>query len=78
MPIKLQLSNFSLLGALLSISMLLTGCGAGPYSFPSGTILKSSVSGTQNPLVAAYSIQTALECAGQVAVEFGPDIARRR
>jgi hypothetical protein len=73
MPIKLQLSNFSLLGALLSISMLLTGCGAGPYSFPSGTILNSSVSGTQNPLVAAYSIQTALECAGQVAVEFGPD-----
>lgn len=59
--------------ALLSLSVLMVGCGGGPYVYPSGTILSSSVSGTQNPLVAAYSIQTALECAGQVAVEFGPD-----
>ena len=58
---------------LLSVCIALAGCGAGPYAFPSGTILNSSVAGTQNPLVAAYSIQTALQCAGQVSVEFGPD-----
>jgi hypothetical protein len=68
-----DLSKAGVLIAVLSICIALAGCGAGPYAFPSGTILNSSVTGTQNPLVAAYSIQTALECAGQVSVEFGPD-----
>ncbi len=69
----LDLSRAFVSIALLSVCVLMVGCGAGPYVYPSGTILSSSVSGTQNPMVAAYSIQTALECAGQVAVEFGPD-----
>src|ERR1700691_5255291 len=68
-----DLSKAGVLIAVLSICIALAGSGAGPYAFPSGTILSSSVTGTQTPLVAAYSIQTALECAGQVSVEFGPD-----
>jgi len=67
------LSKVCLLTSVLSVCMALAGCGAGPYEFPSGTIMSASVTGTQNPLVAAYSMETVLGCAGQVSVEFGPD-----
>jgi arylsulfate sulfotransferase len=45
---------------------LMAGCGAG--SIPSDT--QGSVSGTQNPLVAMYTLRTG--CLGQIMVEFGP------
>jgi arylsulfate sulfotransferase len=52
--------------ALLTMCVLMEGCGAG--SIPSLT--GGSVTGTQNPLVAMYTIQTG--CLGQMMVEFGP------
>ena len=52
--------------ASLSVCALMVGCGAG--SIPSDT--QGSVKGTQNPLVALYTIRTG--CPGQMMVEFGP------
>jgi arylsulfate sulfotransferase len=52
--------------ALLTMCALTAGCGAG--SIPSLTA--GTVTGTQNPLVAMYTIRTG--CLGQVMVEFGP------
>ncbi len=52
--------------ASLVVCALMAGCGAG--SIPSLT--QGRVSGTQNPLVAVYTIRTA--CPGQMMVEFGP------
>jgi arylsulfate sulfotransferase len=52
--------------AALIVCALMAGCGAG--SIPSLT--GGTVSGTQNPLVAIYTIQTG--CLGQMMVEFGP------
>ncbi|HTU40063.1 MAG TPA: aryl-sulfate sulfotransferase [Candidatus Aquilonibacter sp.] len=58
------------LPTLVTISLLLcalmAGCGAG--SIPSN--IDGTVTGTQNPLVALYTIRTG--CFGQVMVEFGP------
>jgi arylsulfate sulfotransferase len=52
--------------ASLAVCVLMAGCGAG--SIPSDT--QGSVTGTQNPLVALYTIRAG--CLGQVMVEFGP------
>ncbi len=56
----------ALVAAQLAVCALMAGCGAG--SIPSDT--QGSVIGTQNPLVAIYTIRTG--CVGQVMVEFGP------
>src|SRR5579872_403569 len=61
----------------LSLCAFLMSCGAGPY-IPSAQISATSVAGTQNPLVAAYTMTTILQCAGQVRVEFGPDTSYGR
>jgi arylsulfate sulfotransferase len=50
----------------LIVCALMAGCGAG--STPSDA--QGSVTGTQNPLVALYTIRTG--CLGQMMVEFGP------
>ena len=51
--------------ALSVVCAWMAGCGAG--SIPS--LAAGRISGTQNPLVAVYTLQT--ECAGQAMVEFG-------
>jgi arylsulfate sulfotransferase len=56
----------ALVAAPLIVCALMTGCGAG--SIPS--LSQGGVTGTQNPLVAMYTIRTA--CPGQMMVEFGP------
>jgi arylsulfate sulfotransferase len=63
----------SLLPSLLSACAFLSACGISTH--PS-TILKVSVSGTNNPLVAQYTVGSG--CAGQVMVEFGPDTSYGR
>ncbi|MGA7506178.1 MAG: aryl-sulfate sulfotransferase [Candidatus Sulfotelmatobacter sp.] len=56
----------TILGVVLcALCVLLAGCGAG--SIPS--LAAGNISGTQNPLVAVYTIKS--ECAGQAMVEFG-------
>jgi arylsulfate sulfotransferase len=55
--------------ASLIVCALMAGCGSGP-SAPSPPI-DGVVTGTQNPLVAMYTIRTACP-AGQIMVEFGP------
>ena len=55
--------------AWLTVSAVMAGCGAAgptPASLSGG-----SVTGTQNPLVATYTIRTGCP-AGQIMVEFGP------
>src|ERR1700679_1713502 len=59
------------------IISVLVGCGEGPYVIPAG-IFATSVSSTQNPMVASYAVTTVLDCAGQVMVEFGPDTSYGR
>lgn len=54
--------------ASLILCASMAGCGAGPTSAP---LTGGSVTGTQNPLVAMYTIRTGCP-AGQVMVEFGP------
>ena len=56
----------ALAAASLIVCALMAGCGAG--SIPS--LAGGTVTGTQNPLVATYTIQTG--CPGQMMVEFGP------
>src|ERR1700692_127090 len=52
---------------------LTIGCGGAKLSDPPGAALVS-VLPTQNPLVAQYTVTTALGgCPGQVMIEFGPD-----
>lgn len=64
---------FAIIG-LLSFSI---ACGGGKFNDPPG-IATASVAPTQNPLVAQYSLTTALGCPGQVMVEFGPDTSYGR
>src|SRR5258708_5375770 len=63
----------SLLLSLLSACAFLSACGVSTH--PS-TVLKISVSSTNNPLVAQYTVGSG--CAGQVMVEFGPDTSYGR
>lgn len=63
----------SLLLVLLSICAILNGCGV--PTRPS-QILKTSVSGTNNPLVAQFTVGSG--CAGQAMVEFGLDTSYGR
>lgn len=65
-----------LLLTMFTISVLV-GCGGGPYVIPAG-IFATSVSSTQNPMVASYAVTTVLDCDGQVMVEFGPDTSYGR
>lgn len=53
---------------LMAVSALTVACGGGPTTPPAPLV---SVSPTQNPLVASFTIRQ--ECAGQATVEFGPD-----
>lgn len=55
--------------ASLTVCALMAGCGAAG-STPS-SLTGGSVTGTQNPLVAMYTIRTGCP-AGQITVEFGP------
>ncbi|MFY9908389.1 MAG: aryl-sulfate sulfotransferase [Candidatus Sulfotelmatobacter sp.] len=55
-----------LTAALLILCCLMAGCGAG--SIPA--LADGSITSTQNPLVAVYTVAAA--CPGQVMVEFGP------
>ena len=57
---------------VLALCGLLTGCGGS--STPATPIV--TISKTQNPLVAQYSLST--NCAGQAMVEFGPDTSYGR
>jgi arylsulfate sulfotransferase len=57
----------TLAAACLIVLALMTGCGAGPTASP---LMEGTVTGTQNPLVAMYTIRTG--CPGQMMVEFGP------
>jgi len=57
--------------SILCISM--AGCGAGSDVAPAPMV---SVSSTQNPLVAQFTVAAA--CAGQAMVEFGPDTSYGR
>jgi arylsulfate sulfotransferase len=57
---------------------LTIGCGGGKLSDPPGAA-PVSVLPTQNPLVARYTVTTALGgCPGQVMIEFGPDTSYGR
>jgi len=57
--------------SILCIAM--AGCGAGSDVAPAPLV---SVSSTQNPLVAQFTVAAA--CAGQAMVEFGPDTSYGR
>jgi arylsulfate sulfotransferase len=60
--------------AVVSIACaLMAACGAGSNIPPAPIV---SVSSTQNPLVAQYSV--AMPCSGQAMVEFGPDTSYGR
>ncbi len=61
--------------ALLTATILipLAACGGGGASDPPASITQSSVSATNNPLVAQYSVTTsAASGAGSVLIQFGP------
>jgi len=66
-----------LLLAMITLLFLTAACGGGRFNDPPG-IATASVSRTQNPLVAQYTVTTALGCSGQVMVEFGPDTSYGR
>ncbi len=58
--------------AMISLLSFAVACGGGTFNDPPG-IANAAVAPTQNPLVAQYTLTTALGCSGQVMVEFGPD-----
>jgi arylsulfate sulfotransferase len=66
-----------LLLAMISLVSLTAACGGGRFNDPPG-VATASVAPTQNPLVAQYTLTTALGCPGQVMVEFGPDTSYGR
>src|SRR5580704_5745747 len=66
-----------LLSAMISFVTLTAACGGGRFNDPPG-IRAAAVVATQNPLVAQYTVTTALGCSGQVLVEFGPDTSYGR
>jgi arylsulfate sulfotransferase len=57
--------------ASLILCALMAGCGSGPSPSSPSPLIDGVVTGTQNPLVAMYTIRTACP-AGQIMVEFGP------
>src|SRR3984957_20303085 len=66
-----------LLLAILTLAASTFACGGAKFYDPPG-IASAAVANTQNPLVAQYTITTALGCPGQVMVEFGPDTSYGR
>jgi arylsulfate sulfotransferase len=66
-----------LLLAMISLVLLTAACGGGRFNDPPG-IGTAVVAATQNPLVAQYTVTTALGCSGQVMVEFGLDTSYGR
>ena len=63
--------------AILILAASAIGCGGAKFNDPPG-IASGAVASTSNPLVAQYTVTTALGCAGQVMVEFGPDASYGR
>lgn len=63
--------------ACLFSCSLTVACGGGRFNDPAG-IGAMSIAPSQNPLVAQYTITTALGCPGQIMVEFGPDTSYGR
>jgi arylsulfate sulfotransferase len=75
---KLQsASKTVLLSAVIGSIAFTAACGGGKFNDPPG-VGSAAVASTQNPLVAQYTVQTALGCQGQVMVEFGPDTSYGR
>jgi arylsulfate sulfotransferase len=66
-----------LLFAILTIAASTLACGGAKFNDPPG-FSATAVANTQNPLVAQYTMTTALGCPGQVSVEFGPDTSYGR
>jgi arylsulfate sulfotransferase len=66
-----------LLFAVVACCIFAVGCGGSSFNDPPG-VGTTIVASTQNPLVAQYSVTTALGCPGQIAVEFGPDTSYGR
>ncbi len=66
-----------LLSAIFTICAFTFACGGGHFNDPPG-FAATAVAATQNPLVAQYTVTTALGCAGQVMVQFGPDTSYGR
>jgi hypothetical protein len=62
---------------MISLVLLTAACGGGRFNDPPG-IGTAVVAATQNPLVAQYTVTTALGCSGQVMVEFGLDTSYGR
>ncbi len=63
--------------SILTLVAFSVACGGGKFNDPPG-VASAAVVNTQNPLVAQYTITTALGCPGQVMVEFGPDTSYGR
>lgn len=77
-PVRNKMKKLFVAKTLLSMAgsiafALMTGCGAGSDVPPAPVV---SVSSTQNPLVAQYSV--AMGCSGVAMVEFGPDTSYGR
>jgi len=70
-------SRSLLLFSTLSLVSFAIACGGAKFNDPPG-IAVASVAPTSNPLVAQYSVTVALECPGQVMVQFGPDTSYGR
>jgi arylsulfate sulfotransferase len=66
-----------LLLAVLTLAASTVACGGGKFNDPPG-FAATAVANTQNPLVAQFTMTTALGCPGQVMVEFGPDTSYGR
>src|ERR1700677_1730283 len=66
-----------ILFAIFAACIVAVGCGGSKFNDPPG-VASATVASTQNPLVAKFSVTTALGCAGQVMVEFGPDTSYGR
>ena len=66
-----------LLFAVFTVCAFTFACGGGHFNDPPG-FGATAVAATQNPLVAQYTMTTALGCPGQVMVEFGLDTSYGR
>jgi hypothetical protein len=73
---KLFVSKAVLLLAVSGACSFMLACGA-KFNDPPG-FGPAKVASTQNPLVAQFSVASALGCAGQTSVEFGPDTSYGR
>lgn len=63
--------------AVLCLSCLALACGSSSFNDPPG-IASTSVAATTNPLVAQYTVTSAMGCTGQIMVEFGPNTSYGR